>query len=89
MAGGVDGISEHTREQVDAEVRRLMQECEAVAVETLAAHRDQLDALAHALLEHEPLDEADAYRIAGVERPSENSAAAGTAPVTRDEPNLP
>jgi cell division protease FtsH len=88
--GGVDGISEHTREQVDAEVRRLMQECEAIAIETLGAHREQLDALAHALLEHETLDEADAYRIAGVDHsPSDVAAAAGTVAVTRDEPHLP
>ena len=29
----------------------------------LAAHRAQLDELAEALLEHETLDEADAYQI--------------------------
>jgi ATP-dependent Zn protease len=66
--GGVDEVSEHTREQVDREVRRLLDECQTVAVETLTKHRDQLDALARALLTHETLDEADAYRIAGVAR---------------------
>jgi cell division protease FtsH len=66
--GGVDQVSEHTREQVDREVRRLLDECQTVAVETLTKHRDQLDALAQALLAHETLDEADAYRIAGVAR---------------------
>ena len=66
--GGVDQVSEHTREQVDREVRRLLDECQTVAVETLTKHRDQLDALAQALLTHETLDEADAYRIAGVAR---------------------
>ena len=35
---------------------------------TLSQHRDQLEALARALLEHETLDELDAYRIAGIER---------------------
>ena len=66
--GGTDGISEHTREQVDAEVRRIMAECQTAAVETLTQHRNQLDALARALLTHETLDESDAYRIAEVER---------------------
>ncbi len=88
--GGVDGISEHTREQVDAEVRRLMQECEAVAIETLAAHREQLAALAQALLTHETLDEGDAYRIAGVERHPEGAAAAGgTVAVVKDVTDRP
>jgi cell division protease FtsH len=66
--GGVDGVSEHTRERVDVEVRRLLDECQATAVETLTLHRDQLDALTRALLGQETLDEADAYRIAGVGR---------------------
>jgi cell division protease FtsH len=66
--GGVDGVSETTREQVDAEVRRTMEECHRVAVDTLTNHRAQLEALARALLEHETLDEIDAYRIAGVDR---------------------
>ena len=34
----------------------------------LKEHREQLEALTRALLEHETLDEADAYRIAGVDR---------------------
>ena len=53
---------------VDDEVRRIIEECERTASQTLGAHRDQLEALARALLEHETLDEADAYRIAGIER---------------------
>jgi cell division protease FtsH len=32
----------------------------------LAEHREQLDNLAHALLERETLDEADAYAAAGI-----------------------
>jgi len=35
----------------------------------LERERHRLDALAQALLEHETLDQADAYRIAGVEEP--------------------
>jgi cell division protease FtsH len=81
--GGADGVSEHTREQIDAEVRRLLEECEAAAIATLKAHREQLDALSRALLTHETLDEADAYRIAGVDR-QPNSVAAATAPVAGD-----
>jgi cell division protease FtsH len=37
-------------------------------VALLQANRDKLDSLANALLEHETLDEDDAYAAAGVER---------------------
>jgi cell division protease FtsH len=43
-------------------------DCYAEALAQLRLNRDKLEALAQALLEHETLDEADAYRIAGVER---------------------
>jgi cell division protease FtsH len=36
----------------------------------LRENRERLDALANALLEHETLDEEDAYAAAGVERTS-------------------
>ena len=65
---GAGDASEHTRELVDEEVRRILEECERTALAQLEAHRDQLEALARALLEHETLDEADAYRVAGIER---------------------
>ncbi|MER6167612.1 ATP-dependent zinc metalloprotease FtsH [Streptomyces violaceorubidus] len=55
-----------TLDLVDAEVRRIVEECHAEAWRTLRDNRHRLDALAEALLEHETLDEADAYRIAGV-----------------------
>jgi cell division protease FtsH len=65
---GAGQPSEHTRELVDQETRRLLDECADVALAQLRDHREQLDALTRALLEHETLDEADAYRIAGVDR---------------------
>jgi cell division protease FtsH len=65
---GAEAASEATQELVDREVRRIV-ESELEHVRTLLGDaRDQLDALADALLERETLDEADAYRIAGVER---------------------
>jgi len=65
---GAGDASEHTRELVDEEVRRILEECEREALSQLEGHRDQLEALTRALLERETLDEADAYRIAGIER---------------------
>jgi len=49
-------------------VRRILEECERTALAQLEAHREQLEALTRALLEHETLDEIDAYRIAGIAR---------------------
>ena len=45
----------------------------------LNEHRDQLEALARALLEHETLDEIDAYAAAGFQPPEPSSN--GASPV--------
>jgi cell division protease FtsH len=58
--------SDATRELVDAESRRIVEECHREAVRLLSEHRGQLDGLAAALLERETLDESDAYLAAGV-----------------------
>ena len=63
-----DGPSAATRELVDREVRRIVDDCYADALRVLRENRNKLDALAQALLIRETLDEADAYRIAGVMR---------------------
>lgn len=57
-----------TLDSIDHEMRRIVDECYEEACEKLRDHRGQLDALAEALLANETLDEADAYRIAGVKR---------------------
>jgi cell division protease FtsH len=63
---GEGTISEQTRRLLDAEVRRITDECHTRALSILREHREQLDALAHALLGHETLDEPDAYAAAGI-----------------------
>jgi cell division protease FtsH len=65
---GTGHASERTRELVDAEVRRIVEACYEEAVSQIRANRDKLDALAQALLQRETLDEAEAYRVAGVPR---------------------
>jgi cell division protease FtsH len=65
---GSDGTSEATRELVDSEVRRIVDECYDRAIDELRANRDRLDTLSNALLEHETLDQGDAYAAAGFER---------------------
>ncbi|MET8077327.1 ATP-dependent zinc metalloprotease FtsH [Streptomyces sp. NPDC005303] len=57
-----------TLDVIDGEMRRIVDECYEEACRKLTEHRDQLDALAEALLERETLEETDAYRIAGITR---------------------
>ena len=55
---------------VDEEVRRIVETAEQEVAELLERERHRLDALAHALLERETLDQPDAYQVAGVEPPA-------------------
>lgn len=57
-----------TLDAIDHEMRRIVDECYEEACQKLRDHRDQLNALAEALLANETLEEAQAYRIAGVTR---------------------
>jgi cell division protease FtsH len=57
--------SEATRQLVDSEVRRIIDECYETALGLLNENRSRLDALATTLLERETLDETDAYEAAG------------------------
>jgi cell division protease FtsH len=66
---GVDTVAPRTRELVDAEVRRIVEECYADAIRLLRDNRDKLDSLAISLIQRETLDELDIYRIVGIERP--------------------
>jgi cell division protease FtsH len=63
----MDPASESTRELIDTEVRRIVDECYVRAVDSLREHRGQLETLARELLERETLDEAAAYEAAGFE----------------------
>jgi cell division protease FtsH len=58
-------MSEATRQLVDSEVRRIIDECYDTALALLNENRSRLEALATTLLERETLDEADAYDAAG------------------------
>jgi cell division protease FtsH len=57
-----------TLDAIDGEMRRVVDECYEEACRKLRDHRGRLDALAQALLANETLEEADAYRIAGITR---------------------
>ncbi|MFJ1836441.1 ATP-dependent zinc metalloprotease FtsH [Streptomyces sp. NPDC088175] len=57
-----------TLDAVDGEMRRIVDECYEVACRLLRENRDRLDSLSAALLANETLDEAEAYRAAGITR---------------------
>ncbi len=63
---GASETSPQTQYLIDEEVRRIVDEGHAEVTQLLTDHRDQLDSLAHALLQAETLDAADAYAAAGV-----------------------
>jgi cell division protease FtsH len=69
-----------TQQLVDEEVRRIVDGAERDVIELVTRERVRLDALAHALLEHETLDQPEAYEVAGVSLPE--LAAAGQAKAT-------
>jgi cell division protease FtsH len=65
---GASESSEATQRLVDDEVRRIVETAHVEVTELLRARRGNLDSLVQALLEHETLDEADAYAAAGLPR---------------------
>jgi cell division protease FtsH len=87
---GQDGVAPATKQLVDEEVRRIVDDCYAQAVATLREHRQQLDRLAHTLLQRETLDEDQAYEAAGIHRESAPAAIArGETPDAEPAPGLP
>jgi cell division protease FtsH len=81
---GAAEVSPRTQEMIDAEVRRIVEDAYTDVVSLLTENRSRLDSLARALLEHETLDEDDAYAAAGVEhRPSDDAAEVSLAAAQR------
>jgi cell division protease FtsH len=88
---GAAEISPQTQRVLDDEVRRIVSEAHEEVLALLRENRARLDALAHALLERETLDEEDAYTAAGLSRaqaaPAEELAAAARS-MTEGDPTL-
>jgi cell division protease FtsH len=68
--GTQHAYSDATAELIDSEVKRISDECLAQAVELLKVNRVKLDALAHALLEHDTLYAEEILRVADVRQPA-------------------
>jgi cell division protease FtsH len=64
---GVSDASAETQELIDEEVRKIVNTAHEEVLALLRANRDKLDGLASALLEHETLDQDDAYAAAGID----------------------
>ena len=64
--GGESPFSESTAAVIDAEVRRIIDECHAEARRLLGTYRAQLDLLAEALVERETLDEKEILKVTGL-----------------------
>jgi cell division protease FtsH len=73
LAGSAE-VSAETQRLVDEEVRRIVSDAHEEVLALLEENRARLDSLAKALLEHETLDEEDAYAAAGVSRPQASPA---------------
>jgi cell division protease FtsH len=71
---GVAEVSPDTQKLVDEEVRRIVEASHREVVSLLQENRGRLDSLVTALLEHETLDEDDAYAAADVQRTATASA---------------
>jgi cell division protease FtsH len=75
---GASDISPVTQQLVDEEVRHLIENAHEEVTQLMSANREKLDAVAEALLEHETLEQDEAYAAAQIEAPS--------APVALDAP---
>ena len=80
---GAAEVSPQTQELIDEEVRRIVDQAHEEVAALLNENRDKLDSLAAALLEHETLDEDEAYAAAHVEKRAENSTGAELAAAAR------
>ncbi len=72
--------SEDVAQQIDTEVRRIIEECFARARAILSEHRDKLDALVEVLLEKETLDQEEVAAIIAGEPLPRAEQSAPTAP---------
>jgi cell division protease FtsH len=81
-------FSEETARTIDSEVHRIISESHDEARRLLTEHRKQLDALAHALLTHETLNEDEILEVTGL-RPAAPPAVAAAATVATNGGGAP
>jgi cell division protease FtsH len=74
-------VSEHTRQRLDAEVKRIIGEAHEEAIRLLTEQRERLDSLAEALVREETLDQPQAYEAAGLAAPAAEAETPSPEPV--------
>ena len=77
--------SENVAAEIDGEIRELIDTCYENAKQILLSHRDQLDKVAHYLMEHEKIDGEDFYKLMNGEPLDDNTAA----PVSENSDTVP
>ena len=68
-------FSEHTAQEVDAEIKRILNEAYDRSLETLKEHRKVLDNLAGTLLEKEDIEGAEVMELLGLSPNGQNGSA--------------
>ena len=71
---GASDVSPQTQQLVDEEVRHLIEDAHEQVTQLMGANRERLDSLADALLEHETLEQDEAYAAAGIPMTGETPA---------------
>ena len=77
--------SENFAAEIDGEIRELIDTSYENAKQILLSHRDQLDKVAHYLMEHEKIDGEDFYKLMNGEPLDDNTAA----PVSENSDTVP
>lgn len=77
--------SENVAAEIDGEIRELIDTSYENAKQILLRHRDQLDKVAHYLMEHEKIDGEDFYKLMNGEPLDDNTAA----PVSENSDTAP
>jgi cell division protease FtsH len=80
--------SDDTARIIDEEVEQILREQESRCRDTLTTHRNGLDLVARALLEHETIDGGEVNRLIGVAANGHGSNGAATEPVTVPEDRI-
>lgn len=77
--------SENVAAEIDGEIREIIDTSYENAKQILLSHRDQLDKVAHYLMEHEKIDGEDFYKLMNGEPLDDNTAA----PVSENSDTAP